>query len=419
MALALTASARPRVQFGAARPEFEHVAEHRDAPALRTRPRPARARSAPRASRPDWRCSSRRSASPRRCADLQRACARRGRRRAPPATSVSAASARSAPASSAAASTASEFIAMMPAGRAELVGDVVAAECRRGSPSNPAAARCRSAVRRLCVCAERDDAGDAARFGALPRAASNCALSRLSTAAPPGSSPAKISALASAIASMPSKNSRCTGSTVVMIATCGRTMLDQRRDLAGMVHADLEHARSARRRAARQRQRHAPMIVERRDRGMGLALRARARARSASLVEVLPTEPVTAMTCALEPRPRGAREIAQGRRARRRRSAAARRRRTASRCVARRPPRAAAPAFSAAATKSWPSCTSPLMAKNASPGASVRLSIDMPVIAVRQRAAALGAHRRAPSRRRSRGKCAHATLAVSAAATAS
>ena len=52
----------------------------------------------------------------------------------------------------------------------------------------------------------------------------NCELSRLSTTAPPGSSPSKISALASAIASMPAKNSRCTGSTVVMIATCGRTI---------------------------------------------------------------------------------------------------------------------------------------------------------------------------------------------------
>ena len=52
----------------------------------------------------------------------------------------------------------------------------------------------------------------------------NCELSRLSTTAPPGSTLPKISALASAIASMPEKNSRCTGSTVVMTATCGRTI---------------------------------------------------------------------------------------------------------------------------------------------------------------------------------------------------
>ena len=41
---------------------------------------------------------------------------------------------------------------------------------------------------------------------------------------PPGSIPSKISALASAMASTEGKNSRCTGSTVVMIAACGRTM---------------------------------------------------------------------------------------------------------------------------------------------------------------------------------------------------
>ncbi|GCC45431.1 hypothetical protein chiPu_0029314 [Chiloscyllium punctatum] len=48
--------------------------------------------------------------------------------------------------------------------------------------------------------------------------------------------------------------------------------LHQRSDLAGMVHADLEHRKARARRAARQRQRHAPVIVERCDRGMGLAL---------------------------------------------------------------------------------------------------------------------------------------------------
>ena len=43
------------------------------------------------------------------------------------------------------------------------------------------------------------------------------------TAVPPGSSPRKISALASAIASTLLKYSRCTGSTVVTMAMCGRT----------------------------------------------------------------------------------------------------------------------------------------------------------------------------------------------------
>ncbi len=53
----------------------------------------------------------------------------------------------------------------------------------------------------------------------------------------------------------------CTGSTVVMTATCGRTICGQRRDLARVVHADLEHAEGAVGRHARQRQRHAPVVV--------------------------------------------------------------------------------------------------------------------------------------------------------------
>ena len=75
----------------------------------------------------------------------------------------------------------------------------------------------------LGVLAEGDDALDAGALRALRASRANCGLSRLITAAPPRSSPRKISALASAIASTEPKNSRCTGSTVVMIATCGRT----------------------------------------------------------------------------------------------------------------------------------------------------------------------------------------------------
>ncbi len=49
---------------------------------------------------------------------------------------------------------------------------------------------------------------------------------------------------------------------------------DQRLDFAGMVHADLEDGKPRRRRASRQRQRHAPVIVEGGGRGVSLALRA-------------------------------------------------------------------------------------------------------------------------------------------------
>ena len=73
--------------------------------------------------------------------------------------------------------------------------------------------------------------------------------------------------------------------------------LGERRDLAGMVHADLEHGIFRVRRAARERQRHAPVIVVGGGRGMRFAVGASA-SRSASLVPVLPTEPVTAMTFA-------------------------------------------------------------------------------------------------------------------------
>ena len=41
---------------------------------------------------------------------------------------------------------------------------------------------------------------------------------------PPGTRPWKISALASAISSTDENCARCTGSTVVMTATCGRTI---------------------------------------------------------------------------------------------------------------------------------------------------------------------------------------------------
>ena len=60
------------------------------------------------------------------------------------------------------------------------------------------------------------------------------------TAVPPGSSPAKISPLASAMASR-SETARVDGSTVVTMAICGRTIASTV-VVAGMVHADLEDA---------------------------------------------------------------------------------------------------------------------------------------------------------------------------------
>ena len=111
------------------------------------------------------------------------------------------------------------------------------------------------------------------------RSSGKCGLSRGRTAVPPGTRPWKISALASAISSMDLNCARCTGSTVVMTATCGRTICGERRDLARMVHADLEHAVLRGLRHARQRQRHAPVVVVGLLRGMRGAERRQAQAQ--------------------------------------------------------------------------------------------------------------------------------------------
>ena len=106
---------------------------------------------------------------------------------------------------------------------------------------------------------------------------------------------------------------------------------------------------------------------------MRLAVRESA-SRSASFVPVLPTEPVTAITFAPS-LARAARARSRRHRAHHARSAAAHRRRT--RAFLRATTASPAPASSAAATKSWPSRSSPLIAKKASPLASVRLSMEI------------------------------------------
>ncbi len=69
----------------------------------------------------------------------------------------------------------------------------------------------------------------------------------------------------------------------------------QRPYLAGLVHADLDHRVIVVRRQARQRQRHAPMVVVARRRGMRAPAGGQDE-RSISLVVVLPTLPVIAAT---------------------------------------------------------------------------------------------------------------------------
>ena len=102
----------------------------------------------------------------------------------------------------------------------------------------------------------------------------NCELSRLSTTAPPGSTPCENFRLG--------VGNRLDAGKEFQMHRLDRGddgdmrphHPDQRLDFAGVIHADLEDRKTRRRRAARQRQRHAPVIVERRGRGMGLALRA-------------------------------------------------------------------------------------------------------------------------------------------------
>ena len=220
-------------------------------------------------------------------------------------------------------------------------------------------------------------------------------------AAPPGSTPRKISALARAIAFDALEEFE-------MHRLDGGDDRDvrahhprQRRDLAGVVHADLEDAEARARRHARQRQRHAPVVVERGRRVVRRPVGASAAA-SISLVPVLPTLPVTAAMRAVlrarAARPRSASAVEHvvddGQRA----LDPAEARRGAP----RRPPRSRRRAASAGATKSWPSRLSPLMAKKASPGATVRLSIEMPAIASGARAERAAAASPRRSRRRSR-----------------
>ncbi len=106
----------------------------------------------------------------------------------------------------------------------------------------------------------------------------NCELSRLSTTAPPGSTACEDFRLGVG-------DRLDAGEEFEMHRldrgdrprTCGRTIFDQRRDLAGVVHADLEDRKRTRGRAARQRQRHAPVIVEGGGRGVASAPARQAR----------------------------------------------------------------------------------------------------------------------------------------------
>ena len=115
----------------------------------------------------------------------------------------------------------------MPAGQTELVGDFLFPRMPMHAPPNrPGAAR---QIDQPGVGLFLSAPNETIRVHVEPLLPpllrrANCGFSRFSTAAPPPQGPRKISALASAIASTMAKNSRCTGSTVVITAICGRTI---------------------------------------------------------------------------------------------------------------------------------------------------------------------------------------------------
>ena len=196
---------------------------------------------------------------------------------------------------------------------------------------------------------------------------------------PPGRSPEKTSPLASAIAASEAKCSIWTGSTVVTSATSGRTCATSGTISRGWF---MPISKTAKRLSAgiRASVSGTPqwLLYEATEACVGPC--ADSTWRSASFVPVLPTEPVTATICA----------AVRSRAARPRRVIASRTgsgpspgtaSTEPSNAAARSAATTAAPAplSRAARTKSCPSLASPLMAKNRSPGWSVRVSMEAPV----------------------------------------
>jgi hypothetical protein len=246
----------------------------------------------------------------------------------------------------------------------------------------------------LLVLAERHDTRDAGRLGARLRCA-NCGMSRLRRRRRPARRRER---------SRPWRRRSCERAEEFEMHRRDRGdhrdmrahQPRQRLDLAGVIHAHFQHRVARARRTARQRQRHAPMIVVGGDRGVGLAV-FRQREPQRSLVPVLPTEPVTPITLALAARARRGGEIAQSRQHigddEERRIAGK------SRAGPRRRPRAGS-GRERGATNSWPSCDRPQWRRRPRPadGAAVDRNAGN---GLRQRAVTLGAHRRRHCLRRS------------------
>ena len=243
------------------------------------------------------------------------------------------------------------------------------------------AARSRSAGRRSPR-PRRRCAPRAPRARAAPFSSSNQRLSAFSTATPPGSRPVEDLGLGAGHAGL------AVGEVLDVDRADGgdrhrvrRDHAGQRRDLAGVVHADLEHRALGVARHAGQRQRHADVVV--------VATSPSRAPRPASARPARDRLGDAGLADRAGDRAAPGRRRALARRDAQRSSACSvsstidrRRRRPAGR--QRRRPR---PAPGPAATNSWPS-RSPARATNRSPGSSVRVSMETPVAAKAAPAAA-------------------------------
>ena len=233
-------------------------------------------------------------------------------------------------------------------------------------PSSRHAAACRAAAHRPSHASPNETMRECRAFRRVARRRANCELSRLSTAAPPPRARRRFPPWL--------------GDRLEPAEEFQMHRLDRGDDRAHAAAPSLQRLRSRRHgscrsrtpkarrlRAARQRQRHAPVIVEQATRhGSRPARRARG---AAFLGLVLPAQPVTPITGPLK-RARAARArspqagehvVAP--------PAAARRRRTCARIVAAATTASAAPAVERCATKSMAVAgRRPLIARTASPG---------------------------------------------------
>ena len=385
--------------------ELEHVAERRELAAGRAREQRERGAHRGRVgvvALVDQRDRRRRRGAARwRCAA---ALGRRGSRRAPAPPAAG-----SAPSAAAQAITPRLLLDPVAPGRADAVGDLGAVERHH----DVAAGRVEPGV------AQAGSGARAPRRSRSPGRSRPPRRARASrggmrvvevqmTAAPPGSRPPKISPLASAIAASRGEEAEMRGRDRRDHRDLRPHQAGERRDLAGRVHAELVDAVGRVARLARERERHAPVVVVAGGAGVGRRLggeRQAQRLLGAGLADAAGDRGDAGPGCARAPRGRA-------------RSAphrvvdldAAGRRRVDALPARGRPARPR-PCRSASATKSWPSWCGPRSAMNSSP-ARDRARIDRDAARPTSRRAR---GRRSRPRARPRSRAARSCAALPAA----